>query len=223
MWRSQEPPAPTGSGRPGSDCDVIGDKHGITHCDCLPQSLLGRFSGRHSRQIVTGPRRNLMQVKHPNQTPCSPSCTCEGQMERSNDEVDCTCLCFDVGVIRAGYATCAAPAAGRKGHYCPRSMWRGNAQRGRYLRENSRPPCRQQVRPWSDLLVRRFGRQRATKPLKRTAKREACPSWSCAEKIGCPCDAGFAARSRTFGLVIRSPASRLQRPCQEDAHRGRAR
>ena len=26
-----------------------------------------------------------------------------------------------------------------------------------YLRENSRPPCRQQVRPRGDLLVGRFG------------------------------------------------------------------
>jgi hypothetical protein len=41
------------------------------------------------------------------------------------------------------------------------------------LRENSRPPCRQQVRPWSDLLVGRFGRHRATKPLTRTVKRQS--------------------------------------------------
>jgi len=31
-------------------------------------------------------------------------------------------------------------------------MWGGHAHGEWYLRENSRPPCRQQVRPWSDLL-----------------------------------------------------------------------
>jgi len=31
-------------------------------------------------------------------------------------------------------------------------MWSGYAHGERYVRENSRPPCRQQVRPRSDLL-----------------------------------------------------------------------
>src|ERR1700720_4821600 len=82
-----------------------------------------------------------------------------GKLERSNDEVDRTCLCLDVGVIRTGYATRTPPAAGRDGHYCPRSMWSWYAHGEWYLRENSRPPCRQQVRPRSDLLVGRFGWQ----------------------------------------------------------------
>jgi hypothetical protein len=38
-------------------------------------------------------------------------------------------------------------------------MWSWYAHGERYLRENSRPPCRQQVRPRSDLLVGRFGWQ----------------------------------------------------------------
>jgi len=72
-----------------------------------------------------------------------------GKLERSNDEVDRTCLCLDVGIIRAGYATRTPPAAGRDGHYCPRSMWSWYAHGERYLRENTRSPCRQQVRPRS--------------------------------------------------------------------------
>ena len=62
------------------------------------------------------------------------------------------CFCFDLRLIGTGYATRALPAAGRKGHYCPRSMWRGNAHGKWHLRENSRSPCRQQVRSRSDLL-----------------------------------------------------------------------
>jgi len=53
-------------------------------------------------------------------------------------------------------------------------MWTRHAQRGRYLRENSRSPCREQVCSRSDLLVGRFGRQhRPTKPLKRIAKQQS--------------------------------------------------
>src|SRR6516164_8045361 len=74
------------------------------------------------------------------------------KLERSDDEVYRTRLCIDVGVIRAGYAARTPPAAGRHGHHRPRSMWGGYAHGEWYLRENSRPPCRQQVRPWSDLL-----------------------------------------------------------------------
>ena len=77
---------------------------------------------------------------------------CEGQMERLHDEVDRPCFCVDTGVIRAGYATRTAPTAGQDGHHCPRSMWSGHAHGEWYVRENSRPPCRQQVRSRSDLL-----------------------------------------------------------------------
>ena len=80
-----------------------------------------------------------------------------GKLERSNDEVDRACLCFDTGVIRTGYATRTPPPAGPDGHYCARGMWGGNAHGEWYLRENSRPPCRQQVRSRGDLLVGRFG------------------------------------------------------------------
>ena len=50
------------------------------------------------------------------------------------------------------------PAAGRDGHYCPRSMWSWYAHGERHLR-GRRSPRRQQVRPRSDLLVGRFGWQ----------------------------------------------------------------
>jgi len=169
---------PRGSGRPSSDCNVIGDKHGITNRDCLPQSL-----SRATLEFDAG------------QTPQSDamlSCMhfVGGKLESSNDEVDSTCLCFDVGVIRAGYATRTPRPAGQDGHHRPRSMWAGYAQRGRCLRENSRSPCRQQVRPWSDLLVGRFGRQhRATK-----RHREATVSVRAGHariKSRCPCDVCF--------------------------------
>ena len=82
-----------------------------------------------------------------------------GKLERSNDEVDRTCLRLDVGIILAGYATRTPPAAGRDGHYCPRSMRSWYAHGERHLRENTRSPRRQQVRPRIDLLVGRFGWQ----------------------------------------------------------------
>jgi hypothetical protein len=69
-----------------------------------------------------------------------------------HDEVYRTRLCIDVGVICTGYATRTPPPAGRHGHHCSRSMWCGNAHGKWHLRENSRPPCRQQVRSRSDLL-----------------------------------------------------------------------
>jgi hypothetical protein len=62
-------------------------------------------------------------------------------------------MTIDVGVIRTGYATRTPPAAGRHGHYCSRSMWGRYAHGEWYLRENSRSPCRQQVRSRSNLLV----------------------------------------------------------------------
>ena len=68
----------------------------------------------------------------------------EGQRgAKKNDEVDRSRFCFDLRFIGTGYATRAPPAAGRKGHYCPRSMWGRNAHGEWYLRENSRPPRRQ--------------------------------------------------------------------------------
>ena len=73
-------------------------------------------------------------------------------MERHNDEADRLCLCFDVSVTGTGYATRTPPSAGRKDYYCPRSLWGGHAYGERYVRENSRPPCCQQVRSRSDLL-----------------------------------------------------------------------
>ena len=69
-----------------------------------------------------------------------------------HDEVYRTRLCIDVGVIRPGYAARTPPSAGRHGHHCSRSMWGGYAHGEWHLRENSRPPCRQQVRSRSDLL-----------------------------------------------------------------------
>ena len=72
--------------------------------------------------------------------------------ERSNAQVDCRCLRSDLGVISTGFATRIPPAARQTGHSNPRSMRRRFAPREWRLRENSRPPCRQQVRPRSDLL-----------------------------------------------------------------------
>jgi len=66
-----------------------------------------------------------------------------GKLERSNDKVDRACFRFDGGIIRAGYATRTPPSAGQYGHHRPRSMWRGYAHGEWYVRENSRPPCRQ--------------------------------------------------------------------------------
>ena len=73
--------------------------------------------------------------------------------ERSNAQVDCRCLRSDLGVISTGFATRIPPAARQTGHSNPRSMRRRFAPREWRLRENSRPPCRQQVRPRSNLLA----------------------------------------------------------------------
>jgi len=52
----------------------------------------------------------------------------------------------------AHYANRTATAAGQDDHYCSRSMRGGYAYGEWYVRENARSPCRQQVRPRSDLL-----------------------------------------------------------------------
>jgi hypothetical protein len=71
-------------------------------------------------------------------------------------------LCLDLGVVRTGYAARTPPAAGRNGHYCPPRVWTRYAHGRWNLCENSRPPCRQQVRPRSDLLGGHFGAVRQT-------------------------------------------------------------
>jgi hypothetical protein len=73
-------------------------------------------------------------------------------LERSNDEANRTCLCFDAGVIRASHAARAPSTAKREDHYCSRSMWGGYAHGERYLRENTRPARHQQMCSRSDLL-----------------------------------------------------------------------
>jgi hypothetical protein len=78
--------------------------------------------------------------------------TSRKEWERSNAQVDCRCLCSDLGVISTGFATRIPPTARKTGHSSPRSMRRRYAPREWCLRENSRPPCRQQVRSRSDLL-----------------------------------------------------------------------
>jgi hypothetical protein len=67
------------------------------------------------------------------------------------DEIDRCCLCISPGNLGTGHAACAAAAR----RYCyagPGGLRSGNAPREWCLHENSRPPCRQQVRPRSDLL-----------------------------------------------------------------------
>jgi hypothetical protein len=72
--------------------------------------------------------------------------------ERNNAQVDCRRLCSDLGVISTGFATRIPPSARPTGRSSPRSMRRRYAHGEWCLRENSRPPCRQQVRPRAHLL-----------------------------------------------------------------------
>ena len=72
--------------------------------------------------------------------------------ERNNAQVDCRRLCSDLGVISTGFATRIIPSARPTGRFSPRSMRRRYAHGEWCLRENSRPPCRQQVRPRAHLL-----------------------------------------------------------------------
>ena len=72
--------------------------------------------------------------------------------ERNNAQVDCRRLCSDLGVISTGFATRIPPSARPTGRSSPRSMRRRYAHGEWCLRENSRPPCREQVRPRAHLL-----------------------------------------------------------------------
>ena len=81
--------------------------------------------------------------------------TSRNKRERKHAQVDCCCLCSDRGVISTGFATRRIPQSARHtGHSSPRSMRRRYAHGEWCLRENSHPPCRQQVRPRKDLLSR---------------------------------------------------------------------
>src|SRR5437773_970358 len=76
----------------------------------------------------------------------------EEKTGENHAQVDCRCLCSDLGVISTGFATRIPPSAGPTGRSSPRSMRRRYAHGEWCLRENSRPPCRQQVRPRAHLL-----------------------------------------------------------------------
>jgi hypothetical protein len=76
----------------------------------------------------------------------------EDKTGENNAQVDCRCLCSDLGVISTGFAPRIPPSARPTGRSSPRSMRRRYAHGEWCLRENSRPPCRQQVCPRTYLL-----------------------------------------------------------------------
>ena len=76
----------------------------------------------------------------------------EDKTGENNAQVDRRCLCSDLGVISTGFATRIPPSARPTGRSSPRSMRRRYAHGEWCLRQNSRPPCRQQVRPRAHLL-----------------------------------------------------------------------
>src|SRR6266536_4276761 len=145
----------------------------------------------------------------------------------SNAQVDCRCLCSDLGVISTGFATRIPPTARQTGHSSPRSMRRRYAPREWCLRENSRPPCRQQVRSRSDLL----GHGTSWTPGLETQQGEVgdrpmtetfgpasirwpdVAYWTEADDPACPRRFSDAGRAQT---VPRSPAAGVRKPPREE-------
>ena len=96
--------------------------------------------------------RKLCRMLFPPEAPGPAGPRHRDKRERNDAQVDCRRLCSDLGVISTGFATRIPPSARPTGRSSPRSMRRWYAHGEWCLRENSRPPCREQVRPRAHLL-----------------------------------------------------------------------
>ena len=78
----------------------------------------------------------------------------KAKREKSNDQVDRYWLCSDLGVVGASAAARNPASAGSNGHPGARGLRCRHASHCEWrLHQDSRPSGRQQVRPWSDVLV----------------------------------------------------------------------